>query len=74
MNYAIGSKIEISKVGHMLIDALNENPVNEQKIQNVFLVHERGINLNERQNIKKINRCFMRSNNVCVCCGTNRSN
>lgn len=37
VNYAIGSKIEISKVGHMLIDALNENPVNEQKIQNVFL-------------------------------------
>ena len=29
VNYAIGSKIEISKVGHMLIDALNENPVNE---------------------------------------------
>lgn len=37
VNYAIGEKIEISKVGHMLIDALNENPANEQKIQNVFL-------------------------------------
>lgn len=37
VRYAIGEKIEISKAGHMLIDALNENPVNEQKIQNVFL-------------------------------------
>ena len=37
VSYAMGSKIEISKTGHMLIDALNEQPVNEQKIQNVFL-------------------------------------
>lgn len=37
VKYAIGSKIEISRIGHMLIDALNEHPVNEQKIQNVFL-------------------------------------
>lgn len=37
VNYAIDEKLEISKVGHMLVDALNENPANEQKIQNVFL-------------------------------------
>lgn len=37
LTYAIGAKIQISKVGHMLIDAFNENPINEQKIQSVFL-------------------------------------
>lgn len=37
VSYAIGERIEISKIGHMLVDAVNEEPVNEQKIQNVFL-------------------------------------
>lgn len=37
VSYAIGSEIKISEIGHMLVDALNEKPVNEQKIQNVFL-------------------------------------
>lgn len=35
--YWKGEKIIISNVGHMLVDAVNENPVNELKIQNVFL-------------------------------------
>lgn len=35
--YAINSPIIISTTGHMLIDALNENPVNDEKIKNVFL-------------------------------------
>jgi len=37
VRYEIGKPIIISNVGQMLINALNENPVNGQKIQNVFL-------------------------------------
>lgn len=35
--YAMNKPIVISTTGHMLIDALNENPVNNEKIQKVFL-------------------------------------
>lgn len=35
--YQMGAPIVISTTGHMLIDAHNEEPVNEEKIQNVFL-------------------------------------
>lgn len=35
--YEIGERIQISTIGHMLIDAINEIPVNEKKIQNIFL-------------------------------------
>ena len=35
--YKMNSPIEISTTGHMLIDAHNENPVNDEKIKNVFL-------------------------------------
>lgn len=35
--YAMNEPIRISNTGHMLIDAYKENPVNERKIQNVFL-------------------------------------
>lgn len=35
--YAMNKPIRISNTGHMLIDAYKENPVNERKIQNVFL-------------------------------------
>lgn len=35
--YRIGEKISISQTGHMLIDAFNADPVDNQKIQNVFL-------------------------------------
>ncbi|MEG1143379.1 MAG: AlwI family type II restriction endonuclease, partial [Bacilli bacterium] len=35
--YEMGLAVMISSVGHMLIDAFNEVPVNELKIQNVFL-------------------------------------
>ncbi len=35
--YEIGKPIKISTIGHMLIDALNEETPNEKKIQNVFL-------------------------------------
>lgn len=35
--YEMDSPIEISPTGHMLIDAHNENPVNDEKIKNVFL-------------------------------------
>lgn len=35
--YEIGKPIVISTTGHMLIDACNENPVNDEKIKNVFL-------------------------------------
>ncbi len=35
--YKINSPIVISTAGHMLIDAHNENPVNDEKIKNVFL-------------------------------------
>ena len=35
--YEIGFPIQISATGHMLIDAHNENPVNDEKIKNVFL-------------------------------------
>ncbi len=37
INYSIGSPIEISTTGHMLIDAFNENPINDEKIKTVFL-------------------------------------
>ena len=37
VKYAMDSKIEISATGHMLVDAVNETPINEQKIQNIFL-------------------------------------
>lgn len=35
--YEMNSPIVISTAGHMLIDAHNENPVNDEKIKNVFL-------------------------------------
>ena len=35
--YAMDKPIEISTTGHMLIDALNETPKNDEKIRNVFL-------------------------------------
>lgn len=35
--YEMNSPIIISTTGHMLIDAHNENPVNDEKIKNVFL-------------------------------------
>lgn len=35
--YEIGMPIIISAVGHMLIDAFNEIPQNDEKVQNVFL-------------------------------------
>lgn len=34
--YEMNAPIEISTTGHMLIDAHNENPVNDEKIKNVF--------------------------------------
>lgn len=37
VKYAMGEPIKISTTGHMLIDALNEEEPNEQKIQMVFL-------------------------------------
>ncbi len=37
INYEINAPIVISGTGHMLIDAHNENPINDAKIQNVFL-------------------------------------
>jgi hypothetical protein len=37
VKYAIGEPIKISTTGHMLIDALNEEEPNEEKIQMVFL-------------------------------------
>ena len=37
LQYEIGKPIKISTTGHMLIDAYNENPVNEEKIKDVFL-------------------------------------
>lgn len=37
VDYAMGKPIRISMTGHMLIDALNEEVPNEQKIQAVFL-------------------------------------
>lgn len=35
--YELYKPIEISQVGHMLIDAFNEIPQNDEKVQNVFL-------------------------------------
>jgi len=35
--YEMNKPIVISTTGHMLLDALNENPVNNEKIQKVFL-------------------------------------
>ncbi len=35
--YEMNKPIRISTTGHMLVDALNENPVNNEKIQKVFL-------------------------------------
>lgn len=35
--YEMNSPITISTTGHMLIDAHNENPINDEKIKNVFL-------------------------------------
>lgn len=35
--YEMNKPIQISTTGHMLVDALNENPVNNEKIQKVFL-------------------------------------
>lgn len=37
INYAMGEAIKISITGHMLIDALNEEEPNEEKIKMVFL-------------------------------------
>ncbi len=35
--YEMNKPIEISIAGHMLMDAINENPINDEKIKNVFL-------------------------------------
>lgn len=35
--YEINKPIEISIAGHMLMDVINENPINDEKIKNVFL-------------------------------------
>ncbi len=35
--YEMDKPIEISIAGHMLMDAINENPTNDEKIKNVFL-------------------------------------
>jgi len=35
--YEMNKPIQITNVGHMLIDAINEKPINEYKIQNIFL-------------------------------------
>lgn len=35
--YEMNKPIEISIAGHMLLDAHNENPINDEKIKNVFL-------------------------------------
>lgn len=35
--YKMNEPIEISIAGHMLLDAHNENPINDEKIKNVFL-------------------------------------
>lgn len=35
--YEMNRPIEISIAGHMLLDAHNENPINDEKIKNVFL-------------------------------------
>lgn len=37
VEYAMGKPIEVSTAGHMLVDALNEEEPNEEKIQAVFL-------------------------------------
>lgn len=37
ITYKIGEPIRISQTGHMLIDAYNEVPINEKKVQNVML-------------------------------------
>lgn len=37
LQYSMGTPIIISKTGHMLIDAFNQTPKNELKIQNIFL-------------------------------------
>ena len=37
VEYAMGEPIRISTAGHMLVDALNEEEPNEEKIQTVFL-------------------------------------
>ncbi|MDO4470428.1 MAG: AlwI family type II restriction endonuclease [Bacillota bacterium] len=37
ITYKIGQPIKISQTGHMLVDAYNESPVNEKKVQNVML-------------------------------------
>lgn len=37
ITYKIGEPIKISQTGHMLIDAYNEVPINEKKVQNVML-------------------------------------
>ena len=37
IRYEIGKPLEISKTGHMLIDAYKENSINGQKIQNIML-------------------------------------
>lgn len=35
--YSMGEKIEISKLGHLLIDAYHKNPIDNEMIQNIFL-------------------------------------
>ena len=35
--YSMGEKIEISELGHQLIEAYNETPANNEMIQNIFL-------------------------------------
>lgn len=37
LTYKIGEPIKISQTGHMLVDAYNESPINEKKVQNVML-------------------------------------
>ena len=37
LQYSIGKPIKISKLGHMLVDAFNKEPVDDLMIQNIFL-------------------------------------
>ena len=37
ISYEMNKPIIISTTGHMLVDALNESPINNNKIQKVFL-------------------------------------
>lgn len=37
LQYSMGAPIRISKLGHMIVEAFNQDPVNELMIQNIFL-------------------------------------